>query len=368
MSERKLSLQSRIRGCMIGGAAGDALGYPVEFMSEKEIRTRFGSAGIVDYVLDTATGKALISDDTQMTLFTANGILFRETRGALKGIGADLHQYLVHSYRDWLWTQVRVFGKKPGYSVSWLLDVPELYAQRAPGMTCLSALAERSSKNSPESFCSNPVNNSKGCGGVMRVAPIGLVQRYLYDPSYEAAEAAAITHGHPLGFISAGLLVLLIHNIVFENMGLGQALDCTIESAERIFGEKPAFTVLKAILEKAVNLTANNKPDSVNISELGQGWIAEEALAIAVYCALRHEDSFSEGVIAAVNHDGDSDSTGAITGNILGAYLGFEAVEEKWKKNLELMEVILELADDLYCGCRVGDDKWLNKYLYCIRN
>ncbi len=373
MPANKVSLKSRIRGCLVGGAAGDALGYPVEFMSKKEIHSRFGYDGIVYYVPDPATGKALISDDTQMTLFTANGILLRETRGELRGIGADLYRYLVYSYRDWLWTQVFPYGKKPKNSSSWLLDIPQLYSQRAPGMTCLTALADRNPNESPDSFIRNPINRSRGCGAVMRVSPIGLVQRYLNDPAYEAAESAAITHGHPLGYISAAVLVQMIHNIVFETMGLKEALSCAIESTEKLFRDEAEFNNLRTILEKAVRLAANNEPDSVNIKAIGQGWVAEEAFSISVYCAIRHENNFSKAIIAAVNHDGDSDSTGAITGNILGAYLGIEAIEGKWKKDLELIDVILELADDLYTGCRVTDNhkcdrKWLDKYLYCTKS
>lgn len=83
----------------------------------------------------------------------------------------------------------------------------------------------------------------------------------------------------------------------------------------------------------------------------GGGWVAEETLAVAVYCALRYSDDFFKGVIAAVNHSGDSDSTGAVTGNILGAWLGCGAIEDKWKQNLELRSIIPGMADDLCYGC-----------------
>lgn len=64
----------------------------------------------------------------------------------------------------------------------------------------------------------------------------------------------------------------------------------------------------------------------LTIAQLGVGWVGEEALAISVYCALKYQDDFKEAVIAAVNRNGDSDSTGAITGNILGAYLGLSRI------------------------------------------
>lgn len=101
-SEKNLD---KIRGALIGGAIGDALGYPVEFMTLDRITGKYGELGITAYELDRASGKALISDDTQMTLFTANGILFGETRGRMRGIGASPHDYVAMAYQDWLTTQ-----------------------------------------------------------------------------------------------------------------------------------------------------------------------------------------------------------------------------------------------------------------------
>ena len=81
---------------------------------------------------------------------------------------------------------------------------------------------------------------------------------------------------------------------------------------------------------------------------LGGGWTGEEALAISVYCSLVYPDNFEKAVILAVNHGGDSDSTGAITGNILGLYLGEEAIPAGWLEKLELKEVIRKMAEDLF--------------------
>ena len=87
-----------------------------------------------------------------------------------------------------------------------------------------------------------------------------------------------------------------------------------------------------------------------------------------MYCALRYQDDFSAGVIAAVNHPGDSDSTGAIAGNILGALHGYEAIGSGWKEGLELLDEILELSDDLYRASLAGgqhpfrDMDWIGKY------
>lgn len=172
----------QIRGSLIGGAVGDALGYAVEFSSEAEIFGTYGGEGITEYVL--TNGKALISDDTQMTLFTANGILVGDTRLSMRGIGGDPRGYVPYACQDWLKTQYSDFdmvNRHERFSDeggrSWLLDVPELYAWRAPGNTCLSALEQRGDVPDTDDYIHSPINKSKGCGGVMRIAPVALRYR-----------------------------------------------------------------------------------------------------------------------------------------------------------------------------------------------
>ena len=363
--------RDKIRGCLLGGAVGDALGYPVEFLSWKNIQSRFGPGGIQSYDWDMETGLALISDDTQMTLFTANGILFRETRGKLRGIASSPSSYVAELYRDWLLTQT---GKPRGAdNFSWLLDVPELWHRRAPGGTCLSALS-----SGEQGSVKHPINDSKGCGGVMRVAPMGL--RYGLNMGWsreklarEGAEIAAITHGHSLGYIPAAVLTHMVHVAVYGNCSRGDtlldAVEDAMDMAASLFGQDPHWPELRTLVDRAEELAGNEAADADNIHALGGGWVAEETLAIAIYCALRYSGDFSRGVIAAVNHSGDSDSTGAVTGNILGAWLGCGAIEDKWKQNLELRNIILEMADDLCYGCPLEayhedrDPRWLAKYV-----
>ncbi|MCI5732268.1 MAG: TIGR02452 family protein [Eubacterium sp.] len=358
----------KIRGSLFGGAVGDALGYPVEFMSENEIFTYFGQGGIKDYVLDSATGMALISDDTQMTMFTANGILVADTRGTMRGIGGKPRGYVRSSYLDWLKTQEMTYEESRkqrqewGWGISWLLDVPELYSLRAPGRTCLSALTGLREHEGAiiESFINHPKNSSKGCGGIMRVAPIALKDYHhlqIEDRDREAAEIAAITHGHSLGYMPAAVLAHIINRIVFpkRNMQLKEIVLEAKNTVSAIFPNDRHRRELENIIDRAIELSENGESDLHNIHRLGEGWVAEETLAIAIYCSLRHQDNFSAGVRAAVNHNGDSDSTGAVTGNILGALLGYKAIDEKWKKNLELSNVILEMADDLCHGCQISE-------------
>lgn len=357
----------RFRGCLLGGAAGDALGYPVEFLTEAEIRRRFGARGITKYELHG--GIAEISDDTQMTMFTATGLLYGTTRGRLRGIMGNYEDYLRSHYRDWYRTQTEPYPLPGKYPYSWLVNLPELFSRRAPGNTCLSALASGENASTR-----HPINRSKGCGGVMRVAPIGL---YFAEKIWTAAqsdtigaEAAAVTHGHELGWLPAACLVHIIRFLTErEDASVLAAVRDAMAALPETFPGTEHMDELLELLQRAVGLAASRTKDADAIRQLGEGWVGDEALAIAVFCALRHADSFEDALIAAVNHSGDSDSTGAITGNILGAALGLRAIPESFLEKLELRGVLTELADDLFHDCRMEeygsyrDPVWLAKYV-----
>ena len=357
---------NKFKGCLIGGAIGDALGYAVEFLPAVSIFKKYGERGITEYELHH--GIAEISDDTQMTLFTATGLLIGTTRGMTRGVMGDYAEcYIAHSYRDWYRTQTEKYPLPEEYHYSWLVNIPEMFNRRAPGNTCMSALAQGGNGT-----FENPLNHSKGCGGIMRVAPIGL---YFCDKRYEpeevdiiGAKAAALTHGHELGYIPAAMLVHIILRISAYGDTILEAVKDAMRMMPAIFPNAKHMNELLALVQKAVVLSNENMEEFDAIRRLGEGWTAEETLAIAVYCALKHSDNFEKGIIAAVNHDGDSDSTGAVAGNILGAALGFSAIPQKYLDNLELKDTILEIAEDLYHDCQISeygprDDLWESKYI-----
>lgn len=358
---------TKIMGSIIGGAVGDALGYSVEFRTLDEIKRKFGRKGITQYEL--VNGKALISDDTQMTLFTACGIMYGETRMALRGVMAEPEIYIYDAYLDWLEMQT---GKESKNKISWLLDVPELKNRRAPGFTCIEAL-----ESEKMGTIENEINDSKGCGGIMRVAPIALYYHFKKENIDEldllGAKAAAITHGHDLGYMPGAAFVHIVSRAAFGGCVYGDdlyhiVLECR-DTMERIFKDKPDISYMLQLMDKAVELSNNSDADEINIKSLGEGWCSEETLAIAIYCCLRHSENFEDAVIAAVNHDGDSDSTGAVVGNIMGAYLGIEEIGAKWINCLELKETIEEIALDLSHKCQMKadnsymDEQWIKKYV-----
>jgi len=343
--------KEKLRGCLIGGAVGDALGYQIEF--EKKIADK----EFTKYKND----KGIISDDTQMTLFTANGLLCRETRLCMRGIAMPPEIAIYHAYLDWLETQDKT--KRFSQGISWIKHVSELNVQRAPGMTCLEAL------NSGEmGKLEKPINNSKGCGGVMRVAPIGLYARNPEIAGEMGAKAAAITHGHQLSSISAFVMATMINILTYNDKTIEEALKDSLLLVKKYFKRKDVKTFIK-IISLAEKLSKENLKDTIAIKQIGEGWVAEEAFAIAIYSCLKYQDDFKNAIVCAVNHDGDSDSTGSIAGNIMGVYLGYESIPSYYVDNLELKDLICQIADDLSIDVPVdeysknNDMNWLEKYV-----
>jgi ADP-ribosylglycohydrolase len=332
--------QSRFRGCVLGGAVGDALGAPVEFMSLSRICKHFGSGGIRDYAPFHGRSGA-ITDDSQMTLFTAEGLI----RGLLEERTTGIANYTAAAYQRWLLTQgeTNLFGLSgTGADSGWLYRVKGLHAQRSPGRACRAALREASVLGQ------RAINTSKGCGGVMRIAPVGLFATSSDQAFALGCEIAALTHGHPTGYLAAGAMA-----VVISEMRQGASLPDALGAALDCLRQCPDHHETTAALELAIDLARDGCDTDTAIAQLGEGWSAEEALSIAVYCALV-ASSFSAGVIMAVNHGGDSDSTGSLTGQLLGIQWGEACIPAPWRKRLELRKVIAELADDLY-ACRSWD-------------
>lgn len=291
----------RYCGCLLGGAVGDALGAAIEFDDLATIRSRFGDAGIRDPA-EVYGRVGAITDDTQMTLATGEGIL----RGDLWG-----------AYQRWLQTQ----------------EDPRL--RRAPGSTCLAALRAGPPQEG------RAANSSKGCGGVMRAAPCGLVAGLEEDgPFHLGVAAAALTHGHPTGYFAAGALAVVVRWLC-----RGRPLELAVDEAIRTLLPEAGSAEVVDALYRARDLAEEGPGD---VARFGEGWIAEEALAIAVYCSLVHAGDFAAAVRRAANHSGDSDSAAAITGNIMGAYRGVHAIPPQWLESLELREEIEALAVALH--------------------
>ena len=321
--------RSRFRGCLLGGAVGDALGAPVEFSSLAEIRRVYGERGLTDYA--PAYGRlGAFTDDTQMTLFTADGLVRAVNRFEERGVSSPPDVVRL-AYLRWFATQNE--APPPGSPRGWLDGLPELHARRAPGATCLAALAA-GGRGTPEA----PANSSKGCGGVRRVAPAGLVAR---DSFRLGCELAALTHGHPSGYLAAGFFARLV-----ESLARGDDLRAAIGAARAELARAAGHEECSSAVERALSAAARLPASPESVESLGGGWVAEEAVAIALFAALK-ASGFRDGVLLAVNHGGDSDSTGSMAGTLLGLVHGVEVIPPEWLARLELRDAIERVADDL---------------------
>jgi ADP-ribosylglycohydrolase len=316
-----------LKASLLAGAVGDALGWPVEFQSYNAIIKNYGTSGVTELQLNPQ-GIAEITDDTQMTLFTLEGIVNHRYLEKFSTLDESVFQ----SYLRWYKTQ---FTKDVSDAIDFdLMSYSQLFHQRAPGRTCTTALAK-----GIMGTVQNPINDSKGCGGVMRVAPIG----YFYDKDLafdHGCACAAITHGHPLGYLSAGAFAYLLSQI-FDGKELKDSVLHTISKLELTSLAKRQVT----LLNQALILAESDQSDIQCIRTLGEGWVGEEALAIAVFCSLRYPDNLAKALSVSVTHDGDSDSTGSITGNILGAYLGMSAINNEWLNVLEVTEIVINFCE-----------------------
>lgn len=349
------SPESRIHGCLLGGALGDSLGYAVEFDAIDEIRRRFGAAGLREF--SALDGGTHFSDDTQMTLYTVDGIV-EALEWANSGVGADANACVWLAYLRWLDTQgVPLPESAPRPQARWIDGQEVLRHRRDPGNACLSGLATGEMGTVFRQV--NP--DSKGCGTVMRSAPFGLVPHIPAESVYKlSTDAASLTHGHPSARQSAGVFSLLIHSLV-QGASVPEAAQAALA---HVLADPEAAPELHERLEAAIRLAGQAGPGTVLspeelVRELGEGWVAEEALAVGLYAVLATAprtqadgtpdpvDHFKAAIAAAINHSGDSDSTGSIAGNILGAYYGTACLPADWLAALEAPEVIRGMAGQL---------------------
>ena len=335
-------MNSRYRGCLLAGACGDALGYPIEFCSRNAIIQQFGKGGVTEMILHE--GKALISDDTQMSIYTAQGLIHAK-RG-----NCNYEQTVMEIYKSYLRWSVHQQGMcLPSGNSVYTEEIhkddllsegknQELAANRAPGRTCLNSLYSGSfgTRN-------NKINDSKGCGGVMRVAPIAIAYVNDSNTGYQlACDSSLLTHCHILGYTTSGALILILIRLFH-----GKTIyDAVVDTIQELKG-KSECSSLVPVLEKAVETAMKRVESPQAFKILGEGWVAEETLAIAIWAALMYPNDLKQAIIASINHSGDSDSTGAVCGYIMGAALGEEAIPSSWLRNLELKDLICSQVEEM---------------------
>ncbi|WCN82694.1 ADP-ribosylglycohydrolase family protein [Micromonospora sp. LH3U1] len=322
----------RASGSLFGLAYGDALGKPTEFLTVAEIEHRYGPTG----PRELSGEPALVTDDTQMAL----------------AVGWALHE--APSF-----TPEVVEPLLRRRFVAWSVSPDN---NRAPGMTCLRACAELSRGLRWQEAT---VAGSKGCGANMRVTPVGLLDVDLDTLAGLAQLQAGLTHGHPTGLAASELTAYAVFALragaplpelpailteraltqreVYREQWLGDLWQRPgVRSAEEFI----ARGWDECLLALGRLTAALGEPDDGGdpCRATGEGWIAEEALATALLCAVRHAVDPVAALARGATTAGDSDSIAALAGAFVGAALGMAAWPSGWADRIEYADQLAALS------------------------
>lgn len=325
--------RSRATACLVLGAIGDALGYPVEFTTSHAEIARDHGTGVPARLLRCADGEVHVSDDTQMTLFTAEGIVLARRHDV------PILDAVHGAYQRWLYTQMPTRFEHP--RAGWLVDTDAMRARRAPGNTCLSALMDNV-QNTRVPSVKSPPNDSKGCGAIMRSAPFAFATETREEVFSLARDAAVLTHGHPSGYLSAAYFAALVFDLARD-----ASLDDAMHAADALLVRERGHEETAHAVSVARDMKTPPTADAIEALPNG-GWVGEWALAIAIACArdVRHDEpAVAAAMWRAAAHGGDSDSTASLAGNLLGA-MGRPA-PRAWVEDLEMRDVIERTVTEL---------------------
>ncbi|WP_128980567.1 ADP-ribosylglycohydrolase family protein [Streptomyces roseicoloratus] len=352
--------RSRVRGCLLGGAVGDALGAAAAGRSLARLREDHGPDGLTD--LAPAYGRrGAVTAATQMSLFTVDGLVRAQVR---RDTGAwhpptDVHR----AHLRWAATQRDWGPDERRADLGWLARQEWLYARRDPARACLTGLGDEilGTPDRPK----NP--GAADSGALVRSAPFGLLVGW--EPQLVcqlAVECAAQTHGDPAAYLAAGAFAVVVHGLA-----RGGGVEAAVHVAADQLAPRPGHEPVTEALRAALAAVRQGVPDADRVTALGAAEDrAEGQLAAALYCALVGED-IRHGLRLAVNHDGPSAATGTLTGALLGALHGETALPPSWVAELEGRATVLELADDFAMEMTQGaalhgpadlSSGWLDRY------
>lgn len=313
-------LRSRYHGTFLGLAIGDALGWPVEFLSLHQIRQFYGPHGITDLVGNKAFLIGTFTDDTQMSIALAEGLLAAPYDDSEAQMAAVAKRF-----------------------VAWSTS-PE--NNRAPGNTCMAACRNLADG---ADWRTSGVGRSKGCGTAMRSAPIGLLyHRDVANLTARAIDSSRMTHGHPCA-LAGGLATAAAVSLALDGTPPVALVEQVAALCEPVSNETAA--AIRRVLGVA------HQPADQAMAALGEGWVAEEAVALALSSFLATPTDYAATIRRAANIGGDSDSVACIAGAISGAYNGVEAIDAGWREVIEKADYLVELADALYDRWRAAAER-----------
>lgn len=320
---KKLEISERILGCMIGAAAGDALGYPVEFLSLTGILDRTGG----DPFWTEQEGR--VSDDTQLSLVVADALVKTRPTSADGAALARFYDAYVPLFVDWS-------GNPPG-------------GHRAPGGACLRGAAVLASGVSPPALAG--ALDALGSGAVMRAHPVALAIPDLGAAQLFADAQGVVSHRHPRSMAAVRVYVAVLSYAL--NGGNPKRLVRDVIEPIKVT-KVEAADFLWDLLEPLRRISAATPLTSSTVEEIleaNQGWRGDEALvaALAVFLSavLSGAEPY-EAIYRSVVTSGDSDTVGSLVGALVGAFYGFDALPDHLTEGLEFEGRIRQLAADLY--------------------
>ena len=354
--------KSRYIGCLLGLAVGDAMGYTVDSKRWEEIRECYGPNGLLGY--DLQNEYAEVTSYTQVAAYYANALLMGVTRSR-----QDTYmKYITLAMREWHKRQH--FPREPGKSWFWVAQKPALRRRH-----CRDAWMMDAFRFENLGSIARPVNKSDSPGAITGAVAVAL----FYDPNRMepaqlgnlTANAIALTHGNPDAYLSGVVLAYGLAGILQEpdrpvEEQFIQAAEVTVQQ----FGDR--FPVAKQIAQKvteAIDLAKNGTGSQRQTMERFGCDSASECLQAAIYASILCPEDFDTAMILAVNHSGRSAAVAAVTGAILGARLGQEALPDFYLESLEPIEELRELAEDLAVGSPARglfDDAWDQKYTHGV--
>ena len=347
---KDITAKQRFEGAFLGSAIGDAFGYPLRDMEFAEMCRRFEKQGCLELAVSKKTETALFTDATQMALFTADGIVWADREA--KGGEINYTTYVFYAYQYWLYTQTNTIA---GKEYAWLFDTEKerrkcrllkakgLYKSRNANNVNIEALL--GARDSKYGRLINKINDNADNGAVKRVFPAGLYFNYNPEIAFRAgADFAAITHTAPEGYLAAGCYCAILSELIS-----GESLENAINIAMRILRDYEGHEGTLETLDNALNLLEDEKVSPrAAIESMGDGKKADEALAIALFCASLHSEDYANAIRLATNHDGESDVCGALTGGLFGAYRGVDAIPKRWVKKIQYYNMLMDIEEELY--------------------
>ena len=346
------------RGCFLGMAIGDAMGYTVEELSLREIRAEYGPDGLLGY--DLRNGSAEVTSYTQVAAYVANALLIHVTRGK----PGNQIQYVSAAMREWVKRQH--FPRDPAKSVFWVSQIPELRRKFCRDARMMDAMRQET-LGTPE----KPINSAATPGAILAGAAVGMA----FDPARMdpkdigrvAMQSVALTHGDPEAFLSAAVLAYTVAGLIqAPEEPLKNQFAFAIDAVQALYGKRfPKANDLAEHLRRVMDMAFAPGANPVQDMEILSCRTAGQCLAGAVYACLSSRMDFDTAMITAVNHSGRSAAVAAVTGAIMGLLLTEEKLPEFYVESLAAAKVLRTLADDLAQGSPTRglfDDSWDHKY------